>query len=52
MRIKLPASITQAKADHQAGPPHRHGHSARELKPTHRINPSRRPTAAPRRSGY
>ncbi|WP_433515436.1 hypothetical protein ACQP2T_07325 [Nonomuraea sp. CA-143628] len=52
MHIKLPASITWAKNDHQARSPHRHEHLARDLKPTGRTNPSRRPTAAPRRSGY
>ncbi|MGP3965470.1 hypothetical protein ACTWPT_56930 [Nonomuraea sp. 3N208] len=52
MPIKLPASITQTKAGHQAQSPHRHEHPARDLKPTVRTDLSRRPTAAPRRSGY
>lgn len=52
MQIKLPASITQAKADHQAQASHRHDHPARDLKPTGRPHLSRRPTAAPRRTGY
>lgn len=52
MHIKLPASINQAKTDRQARSSHRHEHPARDLKPTGRTNPSRRPTAAPRRSGY
>ncbi|MGN9846735.1 hypothetical protein ACTMTI_52420 [Nonomuraea sp. H19] len=52
MHIKLPASITPAKTDHQAPSSHRNEHPARDLKPTGRTNLSRRPTAAPRRSGY
>ncbi|GGT42765.1 hypothetical protein ACFFV7_39010 [Nonomuraea spiralis] len=52
MHIKFPATITQAKAEHQARSPHRHDQPARDLKPTGRTNLSRRPTAAPRRSGY
>ncbi|GAA3257890.1 hypothetical protein [Nonomuraea helvata] len=52
MHIKLPASINQAGTDHRSRSSHRHEHPARDLKPTVRTNLSRRPTAAPRRSGY
>ncbi|MEV0195054.1 hypothetical protein [Nonomuraea sp. NPDC050691] len=52
MHIKLPSSIDQPKPDRRAGSPHRHELPARDLKPTGRSHPSRRPTAAPRRSGY
>ncbi|WP_433259464.1 hypothetical protein ACQPYK_50335 (plasmid) [Streptosporangium sp. CA-135522] len=52
MHIKLPTMITQAKAEHQARSPHRHDQPTRDLKPTGRTDLSRRPTAAPRRSGY
>ncbi|MET7459651.1 hypothetical protein [Nonomuraea sp. NPDC005501] len=52
MHIKLPAAINQAKTDHLPRSPHQHEHPARDLKPTGRTNLSRRPTAAPRRSGY
>ncbi|WP_188191979.1 hypothetical protein [Nonomuraea sp. SYSU D8015] len=52
MHVKLPASITQAKAGHQAQSPDRHERPSRDVKPTVRTNLSRRPTAAPRRSGY
>ncbi|MFI7636743.1 hypothetical protein [Nonomuraea sp. NPDC049400] len=52
MHIKLPTSITQTKTDHHARSPHHPAHPARDLKPTSRTNLSRRPTAAPRRSGY
>ncbi|GIN03822.1 hypothetical protein [Planomonospora venezuelensis] len=52
MRIKLPASIGPARPDQQARSPRRHDHPARDLKPTGRTDLLRRPTAAPRRSGY
>ncbi|MFG3439254.1 hypothetical protein ACGF0J_18575 [Nonomuraea sp. NPDC047897] len=52
MQIKLPATITQARAERQARSPHRHDQPARDLKPTVRTDLSRRPTAAPRRGGY
>lgn len=34
MHINLPATITQAKTEHQARSPHRHDQPARDLKPT------------------
>lgn len=52
MHIKLPATLTQAKTEHQAQSPHPHDQPARDVKPTGRTNLSRRPTAAPRRGGY
>lgn len=52
MHIKLPSSITPAKTDHQARSSHRNEQQARDLKPAGRTNSPRRPTAAPRRSGY
>ncbi|MEV0826997.1 hypothetical protein [Nonomuraea rubra] len=52
MHIKLPATLNQPKTDDQSRSSHRHEHPARTLKPTARTNLSRRPTAAPRRSGY
>ena len=52
MHVKLSALTDRAKTNRQARSPHRDEHPARDLKPTGRINPSRRPTAAPRRSGY
>ncbi|MFB4276313.1 hypothetical protein ACBJ59_13560 [Nonomuraea sp. MTCD27] len=52
MHIKLPALTDQARTNRQTRSPHRVEHPARDLKPTGRTNPSRRPTAAPRRSGY
>ncbi|MER5420495.1 hypothetical protein [Streptosporangium roseum] len=52
MHVKLPISITQAKPGHQDRSQSRREHPARDLKPMGRTNPSRRPTAAPRRSGY
>ncbi|WP_169789122.1 hypothetical protein [Nonomuraea candida] len=52
MRIKLPASLDQAKATGRKGAPLRHEHPARDLKPTVRTDLSRRPTTAPRRGGY
>ncbi|MDP4507545.1 hypothetical protein [Nonomuraea turcica] len=52
MHFKLSALNDQAKTNRQARSPHRHEHPARDLKLTGRTNPSRRPTAAPRRSGY
>ncbi|GAA2364809.1 hypothetical protein GCM10010404_18970 [Nonomuraea africana] len=38
MHINLPATITQAKTEHQARSPHRHDQPARDLKPTGRTN--------------
>ncbi|NUW35526.1 hypothetical protein HTZ77_29445 [Nonomuraea sp. SMC257] len=52
MHIKLPASITQTRTDHRTPSSHRDEHPARDLRPTGRTHPSRRPTAAPRRGGY
>ncbi|GAA4534649.1 hypothetical protein [Nonomuraea ferruginea] len=52
MHIRLPATITQVKTEHQTRSPHRHDQPTRDVKPTGRTNLSRRPTAAPRRSGY
>lgn len=49
MQIKLPTSITQAKAGHQARSSHRNEHPARDVKPTGRPHLSRRPTPPPRR---
>ncbi|MFI7461440.1 hypothetical protein [Nonomuraea sp. NPDC049646] len=56
MRIKLPATITQARSGRPARSPERHDQQPRDLKPAGRLtgpaNLSRRPTAAPRRGGY
>ncbi|MBG0824731.1 hypothetical protein HS048_28915 [Planomonospora sp. ID91781] len=52
MRVELPAPIRRAGTDPRTRSPHRHGHPARDLKPTVRTDPSRRPAAAPRRSGH
>ncbi|UBU12499.1 hypothetical protein [Nonomuraea gerenzanensis] len=52
MHIKLPPLTTQPGPSRPTPSPHRHEPPARDLKPTGRTNLSRRPTAAPRRSGY
>ncbi|NUR88045.1 MAG: hypothetical protein HOY71_28495 [Nonomuraea sp.] len=53
MRIKLPASITDATLDLRAGDEQHHDHPIRnDVRATGRANASRRPTAAPRRSSY
>ncbi|WP_197093441.1 hypothetical protein [Nonomuraea sp. SBT364] len=52
MRIKLPGSITGDKAGHQTRTHHPGVPPARDLKPAGRPHLSRRPTAAPRRTGY
>ncbi|MFG1617837.1 hypothetical protein [Nonomuraea wenchangensis] len=50
MHIKLPLSLTPKR---DTEPPARDPRpTTRDLKPTHRTNLSRRPTAAPRRTGY
>ncbi|MGA5764894.1 hypothetical protein [Nonomuraea bangladeshensis] len=50
MHIKLPLSLTPKR---DTEPTTRDPRPAvRDFKPTHRTNLSRRPTAAPRRTGY
>ncbi len=50
MHIKLPLSLPPKR---DTEPPARDPRpTTRDLKPTHRTNLSRRPTAAPRRTGY
>ncbi|GAA4092121.1 hypothetical protein GCM10022248_73110 [Nonomuraea soli] len=53
MRINLSALDNHAELNRRpSGSPRREEPRARDPKPTGRINPPRRPIAAPRRGGY